>query len=409
LVTDDTWVTALERFALRHPRRRDRLAEYKRLVDTGAHIRAGEAVLDCSYCPAPPAEKWISKLDGRKKRLFMYPPADELLFRVVNQLLQPHAEAVASPWCRSFLPGGGARMAFRGVLAEGGAEGMAAFRLDVSDYFNSIDVKRLLERLPPPLSGGAVGALISASLCDRRVVVRGSVTDGGQKGVMAGTPLAPLLSTLYLRELDFDIAQTGVRYSRYSDDILVLAPASDLPDIEAALRRGIAEHGLEVNERKSALSRPGEPWDFLGFRYQSGSIGLAPVTEQKAKAKATRLARRLWRWCDRTGSPPGRAVESFVQRTNVRLYGRRDERADFSWATWFLPLLTGPGDLEGLDVHVQREARYAATGRRRMSTRRAVPYADLVGAGHLPLVAAFWALRDGPGGYAALVSRRTGL
>jgi hypothetical protein len=72
-------------------------------------------------------------------------------------------------------------------------------------------------------------------------------------------------------------------------------------------------------------------------------------------------------------------------------------------------MLNEPDRLAGLDEHVQREARYAATGRRTASTRRALRYSQLVEMGYLPLVAAYWAMREGPATYDTLVGRRTGL
>jgi hypothetical protein len=408
LDTDGPWVAAVEAFAVRHPRRRDRIADYERLLDAGAHLRIGADVLAGRHQPAAPAEAWVNKLDGRKKRVFQYPPADELLFRVVNHLLQPAAAAVASPWCRSFLPGGGARAAFRTVLADRAAPDKGALRFDVRDYFNSIDVVDLLARLPAPFAEGAVGALLRAALLDRRVEVGGVVVDGGRKGVMAGTPLAPLLATLYLRELDDEVGALAT-YARYSDDIAVLAPPADLGELDRLVRARLAARGLAVNEAKSTMTAPGEPWDFLGFRYSPPVVGLAPVTARKLKARATRLARSLLRWRERTGAPPERAVETFLRRTNRRLYSVPEERAEFSWATWFLPMLDRPDGLAALDEHVQREARYAGTGRRTDRARRLFDYPSLVDAGHLPLVHAFWAVHRGTAAYDALVARRTHL
>ena len=409
LVTDGPWLAAVDEFRRRHRRRVDRIAEYQRLVDGGAHLRLGAAVLDGRHRPAPPTETWLNKADGRKKRVFVYPPADELLFRVVNRLVQPAAAEAASPWCRSFLPGGGARAAFRDVLADRDVDAKAALRLDIRDYFNSIDVDDLLARLPGALAGGPVATLLGAALRDPRVERDGTVVHGGPKGVMAGTPLAPLLATLYLRDVDHEVAGHGTTYARYSDDIVVLAPPADLPSLERLLRRRLAERGLQVNEQKSSVSAPGEPWPFLGFQYHRGAIGLAPVTERKLRARTTRLARGILRWRERNRVAPDRALAAFLRRTNLRLYGVPAERADFSWATWFLSLLDGADQLAPLDEHVRREARYATTGRRTARARRLVPYPALVEAGHLPLVAAFWAMRQGTSAYDALTARRAGL
>ena len=410
--TDGPWLAAVEDFRARNPRRLDRLAAYERLLAGGEHRRIGADVLAGRHRPEPPAEGWLNKADGRKKRIFRYGPADELLFRVVNRALQPVALAEASPWCQSFLPGGGARAAFRRLLADRDLAGKAAARLDVRDYFNSIDVDDLLARLPAPMAGGAVRALLDAALLDRRVRRDGTVVaDGGRKGVMAGTPLAPLLATLYLRDVDGEIGGQGVTYARYSDDIVVLASpgGGELARLEALLRRRLQERGLEVNEAKSAVAAPGEPWDFLGFRYNGGVIGLAPITVHKLKARTTRLARRLLRWRDERHVGPERVAAAFVRRVNRRLYATPGERADFSWATWFFPLLSSPDGLAALDAHVQREARYAASGRRTARARRLVPYDLLVEVGHLPLVPAYWAMRDGADEYDALVRRRTGI
>ena len=409
LGTDAPWVDAVEAFRARCPRRRERLDAYDRLLVSGTHLRIGADVLAGRHQPAPPVEGWLNKLDGRKKRVFQYPPADELLFRTVNRLVQPAAAEAASPWCRSFLPGGGARATFRGLLADDGLAAKAALRFDVRDYFNSIDVVDLLARLPGPFAGGPLRALLDAALLDGRVQSGGEVVAGGRKGVMAGTPLAPLLATLYLRELDTEVAGTGATYARYSDDIVVLAPPDDLPGLARLVRARLAERGLEVNEAKSAMAPAGGPWDFLGFRYRAGVIGLAPVTDRKLRARATRLARSLLRWQERSGAGADRALAAFVRRTNRRLYGVPTERSDFSWATWFLPILDGADGLDALDGHVQREARYAATGRRTARARGTVPYDALVHAGYVPLVHAFWAMQQGPATYEALVARRAGL
>ena len=409
LADDATWVATVEGFRARNPRRTDRIATYEQLLSSGEHHRLADDVLGCCYRPAPPTEGWLNKLDGRKKRIFRYDPADELLLRTVNRLVQDDAMAEASPWCRSFLPGGGARAAFRHVRADRHVAAHGALRLDVRDYFNSIDVEHLLVSLPASFRSGPLGALLHASLLDRRVRAGGLVVDGGRKGVMAGTPIAPVLATLYLRDLDAEVASSGATYARYSDDVLVLAPPSELPDLERLVRGRLAERGLEINESKTAVAGPGEPWDFLGFRYHGGDVGLAPVTERKARARATRLARGLVRWRERTGAEPAHALRAFLRRTNRRLYGVPTERADFSWGTWFLPMLDRTDGLERLDAHLQREARFAATGRRTARTRRTVPYDSMVDAGLLPLRAAYWTFQSGAAEYEALVARRTGL
>src|SRR2546423_923419 len=75
-----------------------------------------------------------------------------------------------------------------------------------------------------------------------------------------------------------------------------------------------------------------------------------------------------------------------------------------SWGgPWSLPMPPGPAGLGPLDAHIQREARYAATGRRTARARQRVPYAELRAGGYLPLVTSFWAIQDGSAAYDTLV------
>jgi hypothetical protein len=164
-----------------------------------------------------------------------------------------------------------------------------------------------------------------------------------------------------------------------------------------------------VNEDKSRSVEPGEPWDFLGFRYERGSVALASVTVRKFETRTRRLARRLLRWREQTRASSALTTRAFVGRVNRRVYGVAADRTEFSWATWFLPVLDRAEGLEHLDGRVQRECRYAATGLRRARAHDAVPYATLRDAGYLPLVAAYWSARDGPEAYDALITRRTGV
>ena len=210
---------------------------------------------------------------------------------------------------------------------------------------------------------------------------------------MAGTPLAPLLATLYLRDLDDEVAATGATYARYSDDIVVLAPPDDLAALERLLRARLAERGLEVNEAKSASTAPGEPWDFLGFRYADGTIGLAPITERKLRARSTRAGPACPAVAGAAGrrAPTGRCW-SLVRRTNRRLYGVAASAATSRGRRGSCPCSTAPTDLPALDEHVQREARYAATGRRTARARAQVPYPQLT-----PPATCRWSPRTGPG------------
>ena len=355
---------------------------YRELVRSGEMARIVEAFAAGDYSPAPPVRHHLTKADGRKKTVFTFAAADELLFKALNALVQAPMEAWLSPLCHSFRPHRGPRSAYAAVRSISGLDGLACLHVDVRDFFNSIPVEPLIKSLAEPISGDEpLRRMLEATLRDGRVISQGEIVVDHHKGAMAGTPLAPMLSNLYLRGLDACFESSGVPYLRYADDIVVFAPEADVPSHFGVIEGRLRALGLELNDRKTRVSAPGEAWDFLGFRYRDGQLDVAPRTAAKLRGKVRRLARRA------RSRPDAGAF--LIRRLNRRLYGVGGSEADFTWAGWFFPILTTDAGLRRLDACIQQQLRYAVTGVHSRRNIRAVPYADLRRAGYIPLVAAF--------------------
>src|SRR5206468_9054097 len=107
----------------------------------------------------------------------------------------------------------------------------------------------------------------------------------GKTGVPQGGVISPLLSNLYLNEVDRMLERakevtrrgkyTYVEYARYADDLVILVDAFPRHDwllkaVEKRLREEFAKLGVEINEEKSRivdLAR-GESFGFLGFDFR---------------------------------------------------------------------------------------------------------------------------------------------
>jgi RNA-directed DNA polymerase len=107
----------------------------------------------------------------------------------------------------------------------------------------------------------------------------------GKRGVPQGGVISPLLSNIYLTEVDAMLerakavtangAHTYVEYARYADDLVILVNNDRRQDwlVEAVpqrLREELAKLDLRLNEEKSRivdLSR-GESFGFLGFAFR---------------------------------------------------------------------------------------------------------------------------------------------
>jgi RNA-directed DNA polymerase len=93
-------------------------------------------------------------------------------------------------------------------------------------------------------------------------------------GTPQGAVISPLLANIYLHPLDERLAALGHRMVRYADDFVVLCKSHE--ESEAALaeiRAWVAENGLRLHPDKTHLGdcrRPGEGFDFLGYRFEAG-------------------------------------------------------------------------------------------------------------------------------------------
>jgi hypothetical protein len=177
--------------------------------------------------------------------------------------------------------------------------------------------------------------------------------------------------------------------------MVVFGTAQDVARHGLDIEQRLAELGLGLNARKTRLSPPGQAWEFLGLRYERGDLDLATNTLAKLRRRVRRIARRARRRKD----PALQAV----RRINRRLYGIGGRPADFTWASWFFPLLSGDATLHRIDSLIQEQLRFVVTGEHSRRNFRAVSYERLRAVGYVPLVSAYHAYHRGPADYEALL------
>ena len=379
---------------------RRKLSAYRELLAGGDVERMVEEYAAGRLSLAPPTRRTLNKADGRKKVVFTFDAADELLLKALNRILQTTTAADQSRLCHSFQPGRGPRTAYREIRKIRGLQKLHCLHLDVRDFFNSIPVEPLLASLPSTITDDEpLQRLLAKTLRDRRVISANEQINDSHKGVMAGTPLAPLLTNLYLRPLDKVFEEAAIPFLRYADDMIVFGTEEDVMRHSTDIERRLADLGLALNPRKTRLSPPGHAWEFLGLRYERGSLDLATNTVAKLRRRVRRVARRA-----RHHKDPARQA---VRRLNRRLFGVGGRPGDFTWASWFIPLLSTDSTLRKIDALIQDQLRFAVTGVHSRRNFAAVSYERLRGAGYLPLVSAYHAYRRDPADYEALLESCT--
>lgn len=372
---------------------RQKEKELQEFIDRQGYLPLCRACREGEFPGQLPMKRTINKEGSQKKRVVYSFSGDEGIFlKFIAYALARYDDRFSSN-CYAFRRNVGVKEAMRRLRQDPKVGKSWCLKVDISNYFNAIDVELLLPKLAflqekePEVYG-----LLKRLLTEERVM------EGGQQirerhGVMAGTPISPFLANLYLAEVDRYYEEKGVLYLRYSDDILLFADSlQELEYYQSRLYEQLQELGLEINPDKVTVTAPGESFDFLGFGYRMGEIDLSANTMHKTKARIRRRSEALRRWQRRKNLPPDKAAIGLIRAMNRKFYGYGDpvteeepEEEAFTWSRWFFPLLTTDRGLKEIDAYLQEYIRYTVTGRHYKGNYR-ISYQQLQQWGYVSLV-----------------------
>ncbi len=340
-----------------------------------------------------PTKKQISKMTSTKKRtVYMFPSEENYVLKLITYLLIRKYNPVFAPNLYSFRAGTGAKNAVEYLTSRHGIGEMYSYKVDISDYFNSIDIELLLPMLKEVLAQDAqLYFFFEKLLGDPRVVHNGVIVEE-KKGIMAGCPTAAFLANIYLRHLDEAFMNRETIYARYSDDIIVFTPTEEEREhTEKYIKAELAKLHLNVNERKEFRTAPHEKWSFLGFAYQNGKVDISDVSVDKLKGKMRRKSMALLRWKRKKCLDNKKAAKAFVNVFNRKLY-QNSVNGEITWTRWYFPTINTDESLKILDAYMQDCIRYIVT-EKRTKKRFDFRYEDIKALGYRSLVNEYWKLK----------------
>lgn len=227
-----------------------------------------------TYVPMRARRKEIPK-DGGKVRVLSIPAIrDRVVQGALKLILEPIFEADFQPGSYGYRPKRTAHQAVDRVAGAIVQQKTFVIDLDLRAYFDTVRHHLLLDKVALRVHDDDVMRLL-------RLILKAS----GKQGVPQGGVISPLLSNLYLTEVDrmLERAKAATRYGRYdaveyarfADDLVILVDAHPRHAwlrraVPVRLRQELAKLQVEINEDKSAtvdLGR-GESFGFLGFDFR---------------------------------------------------------------------------------------------------------------------------------------------
>jgi len=228
-----------------------------------------------TYRPMPARKKEIPKDGGTKVRTLSIPSIrDRVVQGALKLILEPIFEADFQAGSFGYRPKRTAHEAVARVARAIVEEKTRIIDLDLSAYFDNVQHSLLLEKVARRVRDDAVMHLL-------KMILKAT----GKKGVPQGGVISPLLSNLYLNEVDRMLKKavdttrrgksTNVQYARFADDMVILIDAGRRSDwlvtaINRRLREEFAKLRVAINEDKSRMVdlKKGESFTFLGFEYR---------------------------------------------------------------------------------------------------------------------------------------------
>ena len=233
---------------------------------------------------------------------------------------------------------------------------MYCYKVDIHNYFNSIDTDILLKRLESVIEDSKLMWFFDKVLTQDKCICNGEeITE--TMGGMAGTPISAFFANVYLMEMDKYFYDNNITYARYSDDIVIFSKDKEkLDNYVAVLRNYINENKLQINAEKENYYNPDEPWEFLGVSCHNGEIDLSSGTIQKIKGKIRRKCRALYRWKIRKSATTDNAIKATIKVFNRKFYGI-NLTTELTWCRWFFPILTTDKSLKIIDNFLEENLR----------------------------------------------------
>ena len=314
----------------------------------------------------PPVKKIISKQYSTKKRIvYSFSREENYILKLLTYLLIRQYDHVFAKNLYSFRANRGVKKAIDYLRGDRHLSDKYVYKVDIHDYFNSVDINILLPILKVIMQDEVEAyTFIERLLSDPRVELPNGDVVCEKKGIMAGVPISSFLANVYLYQLDWYFFNNGIRYARYSDDIIVFA-FNELERQKSIfyIHTFLANMNLSVNSEKESISNPHESWDFLGVSYQDGIFDISPVSAKKLKKKMWRKSRALLRWKTRKHIENIYAAKAFVKSFNKKLYDNPIS-SELTWTRWYFPIINTTNTISKLDHYMQECIRFIATEKR---------------------------------------------
>ena len=246
-----------------------------------------QQLIDGTYRPQAARRVSIEKPDGGTRELGIPNLLDRVIQTAIVLVLTPIFDPEFSESSYGYRPHRSAQGAVKQVqtIIRGGRRWCVD--MDLSKFFDRVQHDVLMSRVARKVRDKRLLKLIGRYL--RAGVMVDGLCQPSSEGTMQGGPLSPLLSNIYLDDLDKELEKRGLPFVRYADDFVIFTKSQAAAErVYASVERFLKQRlKLTVNHNKSSI-RKTDGLEYVGYEFR-GFGGKIRVSRKKLDAFQRRV------------------------------------------------------------------------------------------------------------------------
>lgn len=254
-------------------------------------------ILSRKYQPLPVKRVEIPKPNGGIRKLGIPTVVDRIIQQAIVQKLTPIFEPTFSEYSYGFRPNRRCQNAIDRALELINQGYEWIIDLDLEKFFDNVPQDKLIRIVDNAVKDSDVTWLI------HRYLKAGVMVDGHFEETNIGTPqggnLSPLLSNIYLNELDKELERRQLHFARYADDCVIFVKTKF--SAERVMKNIVTfienKLKLKVNAEKTHITTPNN-LKYLGFSFWKDKSEWKSTPHQesfkKLFFKLKKLVKRSW-------------------------------------------------------------------------------------------------------------------